>query len=523
MSRKKKHRRRPKLLSMQRHDSIELYQLEPLKDYRKKTGFGIQSLTAEESHRATLAQHPMSMPVGTIRLGDKTKNDDDDENDPMIISSSSSLTRMQASLLSPDGNYLAVSDAVSTYVFYLKYNGDDTHDENDSDSDQPGTGPIEPIKLSLPKILQNVSATAFHFVNDDLYIGDSNNRKVHIVRLKRELEAVGDVDEADNGDPMDVDDDKLSSSSASIAMSIRSVSLPGPQQDTNRNSESIALLAIQSISVSEDGKFLVTMNRSRNNAIHIFLNRKDKNKRKRRMPQFEHYWSLPSLGNGTDASRPAAITMMNGNKLAVATYRSHVYLFDIDSKKLNTWSEQLGYPVTDNKWTEDSLCGRGYPLRLIPLKEQTDDSRLIMASFGTFCVIDFSKPIPRQCRYVPRRRAWKNRRKYKPIVHEVEDDPDDNTAEVEDEEKKIWLESRVSKPAEDEYSTELMSNTATPNAVSDEEIAADRRSCTVCSHYKNMLYTEFLGPKEMIVVEQPWLDVVETFPAALQRRIYGAD
>lgn len=148
---------------------------------------------------------------------------------------------------------------------------------------------------------------------------------------------------------------------------------------------------------------------------------------------------------------------------------------------------------------------------------------IMKASFGTFCVIDFSKPIPRQCRYVPRRRAWKNRRKYKPIVHEVEDDPDDNTAEVEDEEKKIWLESRVSKPAEDEYSTELMSNTATPNAVSDEDIAADRRSCTVCSHYKNMLYTEFLGPKEMIVVEQPWLDVVETFPAALQRRIYGAD
>ena len=105
----------------------------------------------------------------------------------------------------------------------------------------------------------------------------------------------------------------------------------------------------------------------------------------------------------------------------------------------------------------------------------------------------------------------------------MEDDLDDNTAEVEDEEKKIWLESRVSKPAEDEYSTELMSNTATPNAVSDEDIAADRRSCTVCSHYKNMLYTEFLGPKEMIVVEQPWLDVVETFPAALQRRIYGAD
>jgi hypothetical protein len=36
-----------------------------------------------------------------------------------------------------------------------------------------------------------------------------------------------------------------------------------------------------------------------------------------------------------------------------------------------------------------------------------------------------------------------------------------------------------------------------------------------------MLYLDFVGPNQMVVVEQPWLRVVSTFPAALQRRVYG--
>ena len=160
----------------------------------------------------------------------------------------------------------------------------------------------------------------------------------------------------------------------------------------------------------------------------------------------------------------------------------------------------------------------------------------LQASFGTFCVIDLSKPIPRRCRTVPKRPVWQNRRKYKPIVHD-DDDEDDNDDH--------WLEPRVTKVVEDEYShndadgdaedddaTETKHSPTSPskstlkiipvpNDIPDEELVA--RSCTICSHYKNMLYTDFLGPKEMIVVEQPWLEVAETFPAALQRRIYGAD
>jgi len=159
-----------------------------------------------------------------------------------------------------------------------------------------------------------------------------------------------------------------------------------------------------------------------------------------------------------------------------------------------------------------------------------------MTSFGTFCIVDLSKPMPRRCRNVPRRPAWKNRRKHKPIVHQDDDDDDEDDDDDDHNEKKLWLEPRISKVVEDEYSPDdpnappsviaAAANTitklsTTPNEVSDDEIAT--RNCTICSHYKNMLYTDFLGPKEMVVVEQPWLDVAETFPAALERRIYGAD
>lgn len=47
------------------------------------------------------------------------------------------------------------------------------------------------------------------------------------------------------------------------------------------------------------------------------------------------------------------------------------------------------------------------------------------------------------------------------------------------------------------------------------------RNCTVCLQYNGMLYLDFVGQNEMVVVEQPWLEVVETLPEALQRRVYG--
>lgn len=51
----------------------------------------------------------------------------------------------------------------------------------------------------------------------------------------------------------------------------------------------------------------------------------------------------------------------------------------------------------------------------------------------------------------------------------------------------------------------------------------DMNKCTVCLHYNSMLYLDFIGDNEMVVVEQPWLRVISSLPDALHRRVYGCN
>jgi U3 small nucleolar RNA-associated protein 4 len=54
------------------------------------------------------------------------------------------------------------------------------------------------------------------------------------------------------------------------------------------------------------------------------------------------------------------------------------------------------------------------------------------------------------------------------------------------------------------------------------KLQSEEATCTVCLRYNGMLYMDFVASNEMVVVEQPWLSVVATFPDALQRRVYGS-
>jgi U3 small nucleolar RNA-associated protein 4 len=46
-------------------------------------------------------------------------------------------------------------------------------------------------------------------------------------------------------------------------------------------------------------------------------------------------------------------------------------------------------------------------------------------------------------------------------------------------------------------------------------------SCAMCLRYNSMLFMNCVRENEMVVVEQPWLNVVATLPGALQRKVYG--
>ena len=98
-------------------------------------------------------------------------------------------------------------------------------------------------------------------------------------------------------------------------------------------------------------------------------------------------------------------------------------------------------------------------------------------SFGAFALIDLEKKIPQSCKFVPENhvRRWKKRRRSL--------SGGDNAKAV-----------------------------ANPDDV----------ESVICLRYNSILHMDFIADNEMVVVEQPWLSVISSFPAALERKIYGS-
>jgi hypothetical protein len=89
---------------------------------------------------------------------------------------------------------------------------------------------------------------------------------------------------------------------------------------------------------------------------------------------------------------------------------------------------------------------------------------------GSLCVVDMTKGLPKHCRAVPETRIRGHRKK----AHTVASSHDPYFG-----------------------------------------------NCTLCLRYNSMIHTEFLSENEMVVVEQPWLSVLASLPAALERKVYG--
>jgi hypothetical protein len=301
----------PKLLSMQRKDSIELYQLESLQRNNDETD--VSKLTATESYKYSIQTNSLSTMMGKIELGGVA-------------------TRLLASQLSPNGKFLAVSNGSSMFVFHLNC-------VQSKENDMTDEFVLQPTKLKLPESLHTVNATAFYFEGDTLFVADSSKHQIHMVHLK--------------SDTVD-DEEELQTSTFSF---------PSDQQ----MSKNEIRLPIESIHTSHNGNFLVTTSHLKEDGVHVFMKDGD---------TYRHYWTIPSLG-GYDA-RAAAVTMIGESCLAVATYQSRIYVFDLPNKKLNPWSEQYGFPIESNKWTEDLLCRRDFPVRL--MANPTNEKQLLLVS-----------------------------------------------------------------------------------------------------------------------------------------------
>ena len=58
----------------------------------------------------------------------------------------------------------------------------------------------------------------------------------------------------------------------------------------------------------------------------------------------------------------------------------------------------------------------------------------------------------------------------------------------------------------------------------EDEMSKDEtnRNFTICLRYSGIIFQDFLDSNEMVVVEQPWLSIVNTLPDALERQRYGS-
>lgn len=50
----------------------------------------------------------------------------------------------------------------------------------------------------------------------------------------------------------------------------------------------------------------------------------------------------------------------------------------------------------------------------------------------------------------------------------------------------------------------------------------ESKNFTICVEYNSMLFMDFIDADEMVVVERPWLSVVNALPGAMERRVYGS-
>ncbi|GKY99350.1 hypothetical protein MPSEU_000890100 [Mayamaea pseudoterrestris] len=217
------------------------------------------------------------------------------------------------------------------------------------------------------------------------------------------------------------------------------------------------------VHISQCGTYVATLKTSLEGSF-VDLHKKVSENR------LQFWWTLPPLENVS-----SAVTFIEGDRLRIAVGCSDfsLYVFDVAARELDKWSEDAGYPVALTLPDELKQRTEDYPVRIF--HDPQAPHKLFMGSFGAFVVFDLNEPFPRACLTFPE-------------------------THVRDKKRKRGSAMDAAKPSQPESSA----------------------YCKLCLRYNSMLHLGYVAKDEMLVVEQPWLSVVATFPGALQRRVYGS-
>jgi U3 small nucleolar RNA-associated protein 4 len=226
------------------------------------------------------------------------------------------------------------------------------------------------------------------------------------------------------------------------------------------------------LDLSSDGKWLAAGRFSAGKgAVHVFTLPTNEEGR------YQHWWSVPKM----DATTTCVKFLGGGgieSSLAVGCSSNEFYIYNLGRRSLSHWSNDMGLPPL--KSLPKELTSRSEPVARI-VANPAGPQKLILGSHGYFCAVDLDQPVPERARMVP-----ENHLRAQRLELAKEDDANVH-----------------SRPPRKKSKNNGINN------------------FTVCLQYCEIQFQDFIAEDEMVVVEQPWMSILEELPDALERRAYG--
>jgi len=378
----------------------------------------------------------------------------------------SSLYNLVCADISSDGGLVAASDGANLMIFSLQYI-----------TDEADGGPREvvlPTKLAVPKKARSAcSAVKFaHGSNSRLFCATTKG-PIKVLRIERSNDEGMNTDESP---PKNVSlehtfDTHVGSSSR------------------RRETETYAA---SELAVSPDGAWLAASRFGMGSGTILLFS----------VPEsgdgYRQWWSLPAF-----EAPPSCIKFLGRDKaeaLAVACSNNTFYIFDHEERCLSDWSQDAGFPVSSSL-PRELIHRADYPVRMA--FNTSNPSKFLLGAHGFFCIVDLDQPMPEHSNIFPPNHV--RARRFVPKKSRASSIGDESAAANKD--------GGVTPPRRKRKRS--LSNAGRPER-------EQNGNFTICLRYSGMLFMDFIAENEMVVVEQPWMNVVNALPDALARRVYGS-
>lgn len=213
---------------------------------------------------------------------------------------------------------------------------------------------------------------------------------------------------------------------------------------------------------SSDGQWLAAINCFGD--IYIF-----------NLETYRQHWFISRL-NGASVTA-GGFPPMNSNVLIITTSSNHVYVFDVEAKQLGKWSKQHT-SILPRRFQEfpGEVIGLSFP--------PSNSNKVIVYSSRAMCLIDFEMPV----------------------------DGDDED-----------LPNGLDSPSKKSSSSVKKSKMKRKWKDSNQEPEVNGKKNFNFSAFKDpVLFVGHLSEKSLLIIEKPWLEVVQTFDTPpVHRHIYG--